>query len=568
MSKSRKFRFGIGSQILSVAMLIAILFSLANVFVFFRVQALERSYEELLEYSATLIHDVQEVNTELWRQGAYVRAFILSGEKSELDSFRDSQRRLGELLISIEKALPTEEAKRELFVLNMSVNAYKHSLDQAIAVREKMGLAETIKLLAVSGDRAGTMDHLSKEFIAYIQRNVAESQAVNSQQVQRMKQTVFAVGGGIFLLSVGCALWLARRIARPLAGLAAAADSIAAGDLTNNTISSNSNNEISDVINSFATMSSNLRSLVIQVAKASEQLASASEQLSASADQSSKAAGQVADTIAEVAGGTTQQLNAVEQSVSVVNQMTKVVSTIAATVSNVSSQSAAAAGAAQSGDEAVRLAADQMNAIHNSVSQTTGIVQDLGNSSLKIGEIVDVITEIAGQTNLLALNAAIEAARAGDAGRGFAVVADEVRKLAEQSEKAAQEIGSIIGKIQTETGSAVSAMQQGMKEVEVGTKVIAATGERFREIVSMVKSLDHNIHEIATAAEQLSGSSSEVVQAVDSVKAIAGETLGNTQTISAAAEEQSATMQQIAASSQALSRMAEELQTLISRFRF
>lgn len=567
MSGGGKFRFGIGAQILTAAILIAILFSLANVYVFFQVKVFERNYEEMLEYSASLIHDVQEVNTELWRQGAQVRAYILSGDKQELGSYRESQQRIDTLLSRIEKMLHTEEDRRELHVLTMSVNAYNHSMEQAISVRDKMGLAETLKLLSVSGDRASTMDHLSKEFIAYIQKDVASSRQANTQAVQRMKQTVSGVTGAIFLLSAGCALWLARRIARPLAGLAAAADAIAAGDLSQSAISSDKNDEIADVIASFAAMTGNLRNLVVQVAKASEQLASASEQLTASAEQTSKAAGQVADTVAEVAGGASTQLISVEQSVAVVEQMTKAVNTIAATVANVSSQSATAAGAAQSGNEIVRRATEQMNVIHQSVNHTTGVVRALGDNSQKIGEIVDVITGIAGQTNLLALNAAIEAARAGEAGRGFAVVADEVRKLAEQSEQAAQEIGSIISRIQAETGSAVTAMERGMKEVAVGTQVIDATGERFREIVKMVNSLDHDISGIATAAKQLSSSSAEVVQAVGSVKAIAGDTAGNTQTISAAAEEQSATMQQIAASSQALARMAEQLQELIAKFR-
>ncbi len=208
-----------------------------------------------------------------------------------------------------------------------------------------------------------------------------------------------------------------------------------------------------------------------------------------------------------------------------------------------------------------------MQAINRSVSQSAEVVSKLGESSKQIGEIVDVISGIAGQTNLLALNAAIEAARAGEQGRGFAVVADEVRKLAEQSHEAAQKIAHIVREIQTETTSVVTVMQQGTVDVARGSDVIISTGERFTAIVNLVEHLNSEIQEISAASEQLSASSEEVVKSVDSVKHLAGETAANTQTISAAAEEQSASMEEIAASSQALSSLADELQMVVRRFK-
>jgi methyl-accepting chemotaxis protein len=411
------------------------------------------------------------------------------------------------------------------------------------------------------------MDQMTKGFIDFITREVDSSRQATADAVKELNRNVLISLLTVFVIAITGALWLARRISRPLTSLAAAADAIAAGDLTQRSLASNGNDEVADLVKSFSTMTVNLRELVLQVAKAAEQLASSSEQLTASAEQCSESTGQVADTVTEVASGATNQVHAVEQSVVAVEDMSTAISRIAATVASVSTQSEAAAGSAKSGEEAVGRATDQMNVINQSVSRSTAVVQALGASSQQIGEIVGVITGIAGQTNLLALNAAIEAARAGEAGRGFAVVADEVRKLAEQSEEAAQKIGSIISEIQSETGTAVGAMEQGMKEVVVGTQVIAATGERFGQIVNMVRGLDRDIRDIANGATRLSQSSSEVVQAIGSVKAVASDTADNTQTISAAVEEQSATMQQIAASSQDLSHMAEFLQLVISKFR-
>jgi len=268
-----------------------------------------------------------------------------------------------------------------------------------------------------------------------------------------------------------------------------------------------------------------------------------------------------------VATGASHQVDAVEQAVSVVQEMTMAINHIASNSHNVSEKSGETARAAAAGGEAVLQATNQMQVIKNSVTQSAEVVGKLGERSQQIGEIVDVISGIAGQTNLLALNAAIEAARAGEQGRGFAVVADEVRKLAEQSHEAAQKISIIVRDIQSETNIAVRAMNQGTVEVARGTEVIAATGDRFTFIVTMVQQLNSQIQEISAATEELSASSDEVVRSVDSIRTVASDTAADTQTISAAAEEQSASMEEIASSSQALAHMAGDLQAVVSKFR-
>ena len=112
------------------------------------------------------------------------------------------------------------------------------------------------------------------------------------------------------------------------------------------------------------------------------------------------------------------------------------------------------------------------------------------------------IEDIADQTNLLALNAPIEAARAGEQGRGFAVVADEVRALAERTTKATREIGEMIKSIQGETKLAVSAMVEGVNEVERGTSEAARSGQALEEILTQINGVTGQINQIATAAEE------------------------------------------------------------------
>ncbi|HET6149994.1 MAG TPA: methyl-accepting chemotaxis protein [Polyangia bacterium] len=177
--------------------------------------------------------------------------------------------------------------------------------------------------------------------------------------------------------------------------------------------------------------------------------------------------------------------------------------------------------------------------------ETNRTITRLGDSSAEIGKVIKVITSIAEQTNLLALNATIEAARAGEAGKGFAVVANEVKELAKETAKATEDIGQKIDAIQADTAAAVRAIE------EVG-RIIAQVNDIATVIASAVEEQTTTTNEI----------SRNVLEAVQGTANIAQNIAG----VADAARESAsgATRSQQAAA--ALSQMAAELQTLVSRF--
>jgi methyl-accepting chemotaxis protein len=178
-------------------------------------------------------------------------------------------------------------------------------------------------------------------------------------------------------------------------------------------------------------------------------------------------------------------------------------------------------------------------------AQTTTFVRDLSEAAQRIGDVVAMISTIAGQTNLLALNATIEAARAGEAGRGFAVVAAEVKELANQTARATDEITGQIARIQASTGQAVDA--------------IGGITGRIREISDVATS-------IAAAVEEQGAATQEIVRNVAQASIGTGEVTQNVSGVANAAEETGAAAAQVLASASDLSRQSEQLGTQVVQF--
>jgi methyl-accepting chemotaxis protein len=158
-----------------------------------------------------------------------------------------------------------------------------------------------------------------------------------------------------------------------------------------------------------------------------------------------------------------------------------------------------------------------MQRIRSTVQSTGKKIKGLGERSLEIGAIIEVINEIATQTNLLALNAAIEAARAGEQGKGFAVVADEVRKLSERATRATKDITALIKGIQVETNEVVTVMEEGTREVEEGTKLADQAGTALREIEQIVEQTAGLVTDITRAAGDQVEATASVVSSMDSI---------------------------------------------------
>ena len=352
--------------------------------------------------------------------------------------------------------------------------------------------------------------------------------------------TIITIGLLFFAIVLATFFILVRSITGQLGGdpsyVAEIARKVADGDLS---LDVQAKGGPQSVLAAMRVMVDNLRRIVSQVSQSADGIATASNQLHSSAEHIANSAEEVA-TQATTAATAGEEMSATSGDIALNCQMA-------------AEGGQRASEAAQDGTHVVNATVQVMGRIAERVSETAQTVRNLGKRSDQIGEIIGTIEDIADQTNLLALNAAIEAARAGEQGRGFAVVADEVRALAERTTRATREIGEMIKTIQDETKGAVTAMEQGVCEVEAGTGEASRSGQALQQILVQINDVTMQINQIATAAEEQTATTSEISNNMTQITEVV-------QATARGAEES-------AQASGQLAQQAEELKRLVGQFR-
>ena len=283
-----------------------------------------------------------------------------------------------------------------------------------------------------------------------------------------------------------------------------------------------------------------------------EGLTLAAEKLEGAVGIISAASEELAVRISQCDQGAALQAERVSEAAVAMEEMNATVLEVARSAENTADVSGNARVKAQEGANIVQEVVTGFVAVQ---SQSLAMKQDmgeLGQQAENIGQILNVISDIADQTNLLALNAAIEAARAGEAGRGFAVVADEVRKLAEKTVQATSEVNTAIGRIQASTQKNIQHVEASVQSIQQGADLARQSGDVLLEIVALVEHAADQVRGIATASEQQSSASEEITHSVHEVRKISLDTAG-------AMNQAQKAMSDLMAQSQVLTQLMEEL---------
>jgi len=248
-----------------------------------------------------------------------------------------------------------------------------------------------------------------------------------------------------------------------------------------------------------------------------------------------------------------RQSQEIEQTGQAVLQMTGRIHQVSRAAGESADVARASVSAAEQGEGAVQDTIAGMQQLREQMQETSKRIKRLGDSSLEIGDIVDLITDITEQTHVLALNAAIQAASAGEGGRGFAVVAEEVQRLAERCGEAARRIAQLVKTVQADAHEAVAAMEYSVQRVVDGKQRSDSAGAALAEIRRISHHLADLIDGISAATREQSGLADHVARNIDSILTVTEHTRQGTQ--------------MTATSVQELAALAEDLGSALDRFR-
>lgn len=313
-------------------------------------------------------------------------------------------------------------------------------------------------------------------------------------------------------------------------------------------------------------MIDSLRNVIQSTANVSSRVSNSAKVLSTHMQGATESYNSVAASMQEIASSADIQAQKAKESSATIEEISIGIQRIAMTSNQISESSIRASEEAEKGNISTNKSVEQMNAISKAVNQSASSVKMLGTHSVKIEEIVGIITGIASQTNLLALNAAIEAARAGEAGSGFAVVADEVRKLAEQSEASAREISTLISHIQHDTNESVNVMMHAVDEVNNGLQMINDSEKSFAQILNSIQQVSDQIQDLTATIEEMSAGMQEVTSSVQDMEKFSVLSRENTKSAAETSASQLNAVQKVSDEAQVLSQLSTELMNVVNSF--
>jgi len=314
----------------------------------------------------------------------------------------------------------------------------------------------------------------------------------------------------VTMFSVGLTLmiWLLRRfISRPIDRLSQTMSRVEKESNLGLRVSVDSRDEIGQAASAFNTMQDRVAGLIDQVRAATRNLSSV--------------AGELVNVTVQTQNGVDQQLADTEALASTLRQLASSVQDVAQDIRQADSAARQANDQAKEGAQTASTALGAISSMAQQLENAVGVIRRLDNDSRDIGQVINLIREIAEQTNLLALNAAIEAARAGEQGRGFAVVADEVRNLAQRTQAATSDIENIIVKVQTRAQEAVNAINEAEAQTRASEQSVADSAGALDTIAASVDVITRMTGQIAARSDEQSGGADAISQKVNAIGGVA-----------------------------------------------
>src|SRR5690554_295085 len=505
--------------------------------------AINQETLEVTELWLPRLQNLNGINQDFLRYRAFALRLLLATRAEDITRRYNTMKTLAAALEAKENSLQQLIDRPEP---QQAFDTFRDLRQRYMAVSEQMVKAY------IAGDDDTALRMADEQLFPLANQTTAHLQALETMvyegvdaAAQRAEEvyvsaraTVVASIAVAVALTVLLAWLLTRSIVAPLRQAVRASEVIATGDLTHE-ITISGRDEATRLLSALAGMQAALRDTLYGIANSSSQSASAAEELNAVTEDSTRSL--------------QQQNDEIQQAATAVNEMSVAVEEVASNAVQTSEESHNTAASANQGRDQINQVLASMDKLSRTIHTTTDEVQNLAEQTQSINSVLYMIRAVAYQTNLLALNAAIEAARAGEHGRGFAVVADEVHALAHRTQQSTGEIEEMINAIQQVTERTVAAMEISDTMAANTQRQSQKAGEAFGLVSTAVNQINERNLVIASAAEE----QAQVAQEVD-------RNLVNIRDLST---QSAAGAEQTSAASRELSRLAVELNQLITRFR-
>ncbi len=393
--------------------------------------------------------------------------------------------------------------------------------------------------------------------------NVQEQITADFSSMIVLTITMFVIILAVCIVSL---ILLRHKIVTPINRLKDKTNSVSEGDLSGEPVVLRSKDEFASLARHFNTMIENIREIIGKVSDVGDKIRMSSEEVNDNIAQNTKMSFDISEQMEEmksqigVAGDKSQE--SIDQAEAIRDISTNIVER----ADRINDSAKNAMELATSGDNNLQEYMLQLSEVNQVIYEVADTASTLSDKAALMNNILNTITDISSQTNLLSLNASIEAARAGEAGRGFAVVANEIRNLADDTQKAAAQIGDIINDVQNNSHEMNTKMKQGLEKLQQGNTLASDLQVNFNNIKSGTLTVSQDVSDIHTKLEQLADMIDTVVMAIRDINSTIQDNLDVATGVTSIVNEETENMAHVSENTEVLSTLAEQLEQLVSKF--
>lgn len=554
----------IRNKILTGFLFVIILLIGISIFGYFGISRSNTEIHTLVTEDYERVSKANELSANVANRVILARGYVLYGDTKYKDLFLEETKKSEKIKAELQDIMGTEDYKAAVQKTTKWENLI---IDQVIPAYAQGGFNEAIPLME-KYCQLWSMDAIH----AWDKIKIDAEQKLKNKSTKliengKKEQKIFVITALIItIFGIAIAIFISRAITKPITLVVKRLSQIAKNDLTGESLSIKTKDELEVLACSTNEVADNLKRIITKLSNTENQLNITSQELIKQNHQLTKHANEVTHSINIVTKGSETQYKEAQETVTSMANVSNDVQSIAK-LSNIASQKTIGVSkCANEGNAIIQQTVLQMNTIYNSINHTSEVISKLGHLSVEINTIVEVINGIADQTNLLALNAAIEAARAGENGKGFAVVADEVRTLAEQSKVSSKQIVSLIKEIQNRTQSAIQTTHVTKDDTETGLVVVNAAGQAFEKIIAAINEITLQIQEVSVYSQQISINTETVSASINQLSNIANDNYNTSQSVKTSAQQQIDAMSHTTNTINKLRIMAEELKNVLKHF--